>query len=416
MAQRQDALVVGGGVIGVCAAYYMAKAGMSVTLVERGELCGGSSYGNAGWVVPTHSFPLAAPGVVMQALRWTLRPDSPFYVKPRFDLDLFRWLRWFSAASNSRSFHRAVPIIAELGKSSLALYDELIAAESIECQYQRRGLLAVFRTREGREKGEGEARLLGESGLPARTLTPDEVVEMEPVVRPGNFGGVYFEQDANLKPDELVLGLASRFERMGGAVHTHAGVEGFHARDGAVTSVQTTKGAFQADRVVLAAGSWTPRLAKRLGIYLPVQAAKGYSVTFDRPADSPTRPVMMAEARCGLTPMGPHMRIAGTLELSGINDRIRQRRVDAIARAVGEYFTTRLDPAKGVVWSGLRPLSPDGLPIIGPVAGVSNVVIATGHSMTGMTLGPVTGKLVAQMVAGHEPIVDPAPFSPSRFE
>ena len=406
--------MVGGGVIGVCASYFLSKAGMSVTLLERGEICSGSSYGNAGWIVPSHSFPLAAPGALMQGLRWMFRPDSPFHIKPRFDLDLFRWLRWFRAAANSRAFQESTPIIAELGMSSLALYDELIDAEGIDCHYERRGLLGVFRTREGREKAEKEARLLEEHRMPAQMMTPREVVEMEPVVRADNLGGIYFEQDANLKPDEFVLGLASRFQQMGGTVRTHVVVQGFETRGG-VTSVRTSAGAFQADHLVLAAGSWTPRLAGQLGIHVPVQAAKGYSVTFDRPADSPTRPVMMAEARCGLTPMGRHMRIAGTLELSGINNRIRQGRVDAIVRAVGQHFTTNIDPAKGVVWSGLRPLSPDGLPVIGSAAGLPNVVIATGHSMTGMTLGPVTGKLVAQLVTGDEPIVDPAPFSPSRF-
>ena len=415
MAERRDVLVIGGGVIGVCAAYYLAKAGRSVTLIERGELCSGSSYGNAGWVVPSHSFPLAAPGAVMQGLRWMFKPDSPFYIRPRLDLDLLRWLRWFRRAANARAFHDSVPIIAELGNASLALYDELIDAESIDCKYQRRGILGVFRSREAREAAGQEARLLNDHGMPARMLTPDEVLELEPVVRPDNLGGVHFEEDANLKPDELVLGLASVFEGLGGIVQTHAEVRTFETR-GDSCSVETSQGTSEADHVVLAAGSWTPSLARQLGIAVPVQAAKGYSVTWERPDDSPTRPVMMFGARCGLTPMGPYMRVAGTLELSGINDRIRQRRVDAIVNAVGEYFTTRIDPAEGVVWSGLRPLSPDGLPVIGSVDRLPNVVVATGHSMTGMTLGPVTGKLVSQLVTGEAPLVDPEPFSPARFE
>ena len=415
MAERRDVLVIGGGVIGVCAAYYLAKAGRSVTLIERGELCSGSSYGNAGWVVPSHSFPLAAPGAVMQGLRWMFKPDSPFYVRPRLDLDLFKWLWWFRRAANARSFHNSIPIVAELGNASLALYNELIDAESIDCKYEQRGILGVFRSREAYEMGEQEARLLNEHGIPARMLTRDEVLELEPVVRPDNLGGVHFEQDANLKPDEFVLGLASTVETLGGIMQAHAEVRTLEMR-GDSCSVGTSQGMFEADHVVLAAGSWTPGLARQLGIAVPVQPAKGYSVTFDRPDDSPTRPVMMFGARCGLTPMGPHMRVAGTLELSGINDRIRQQRVDAIVNAVGEYFTTKVDPAEGVVWSGLRPLSPDGLPVIGSVDRLPNVVVATGHSMTGMTLGPVTGKLVSQLVTGDVPLVDPAPFSPARFE
>ena len=225
MAERRDVLVIGGGVIGVCAAYYLAKAGRSVTLIERGELCSGSSYGNAGWVVPSHSFPLAAPGAVMQGLRWMFKPDSPFYIRPRLDLDLLRWLWWFRRAANARSFHDSIPIIAELGNASLALYNELIDAESIDCKYQRRGILGVFRSREAKEAAEQEAPLLNEHGIPSRMLTPDEVLELEPVVRPDNLGGVHFEEDANLKPDELVVGLASVFEGLGGMVQTHVEVK-----------------------------------------------------------------------------------------------------------------------------------------------------------------------------------------------
>ena len=410
-----DVLVIGGGVIGVCSAYYLAKAGRSVTLIDQGDICSGSSYGNAGWVVPSHSFPLANTGAVMQALRWMFNPDSPFYIKPRLDLDLFKWLWRFRAAANSRTFQESISVMSELGNASLALYNELIDAESIDCKYQQRGLLGVFRSRQAYEEGEREALVLKQHGISARMLTPDEVITLEPVVKPDNLGGIHFEQDSNLKPDDFVLGLASRFEKLGGIVHSHVKLNGFAPVEDGTVSAKTSNGEYKAQHVVLAAGSWSMNLAKLLGINVPVQPAKGYSVTFNLPDDSPTRPIMMFGAKCGLTPMGSYMRIAGTLELSGINDKVSQRRVDAMLRAVGEYFTTKINPLEGKVWSGLRPLSPDGRPMIGSLDKNPNVVVATGHSMTGLTLGPVTGKLVAQQITGEVPIVDPKPFSLSRF-
>jgi len=415
LGHKPDVLVIGGGVIGVCSAYYLAKAGCAVTLIERGDICSGSSYGNAGWVVPSHSFPLANSGAIIQGLRWMFNAESPFYVKPRIDLDLFKWLWRFRSAANSKAFQESISVLAELGNVSLALYNELVDEESIDCKYQQRGVLGVFRSRDAYEEGLKESLILNEHGMSARMLNSDEVVDLEPLVRPDNVGGIHFEQDSNLKPDDFVLGLADRFENLGGIVHPKVKLIAFDSGKDRVISTQTSNGEYKAQHIVLAAGAWSMRLAKLLNISVPVQAAKGYSVTFNRPDDSPTRPIMMFGAKCGLTPMGSYLRVAGTLELSGINDNIDQRRVNVMVRSIGEYLTTKVDPSKGYVWSGLRPLSPDGRPMIGSLKRIPNVVVATGHSMTGITLGPVTGKLVAQLVTGEVPVVDPTPFSLNRF-
>ena len=416
MSERTDVLVIGAGVIGVCVAYYALREGRQVTILERDAVCSGSSYGNAGWLVPSHSVPLAAPGVIMQGLKWMFNSESPFYVKPRFDRDLFSWLWRFRAAANERAMRKSLPVIYELSRASLALYAELVTEENLACDYRQDGVLALFKNQRRLQEGFEEDRLLREQGLSTRTLDSAEVAEMEPAVRSDVAGGIFYSQDAHVNPREFVLGLAERVVERGGVIHTGAVVQGFETAGNRITSVKTTKGDYHAEQVVLAAGAWSPGLVRDLRLDLPVQAAKGYSVTFQSPDQLPALPLILAEASVGVTPMGPNLRLAGTLELSGLNLRIDSRRVGAILRAADEYLVADVGSMQGEVWCGMRPLSPDGKPIIGAVDPYSNLIVATGHSMTGMTLSPVTGKLVSQLLTGQTPVVDPAPMSPKRFQ
>ena len=415
MAQSQDVLVVGAGVIGVCSAYYLQRAGRQVTIVERDDVCSGSSHGNAGWLVPSHSVPLAAPGAIMKGLRWMFNPESPFYIQPRLSIDLLRWLWHFRAAANRRAVERSLSVLSAISRASLALYEELVAEEGLECHFRKDGLMGLYKTSRGYQDGIEEARMLQEHGIRSRVLGTAEVLELAPAVRSDIAGGVYFDDDAHLKPDDFVHGLATRFRESGGDIHTGAEVEGFEVSGERIETVRTSRGDYRADQVVLAAGAWSPGVVRDLRLRLPVQPAKGYSITFDAPDRPLPFPIMLAEASVGVSPMGPWMRLAGTLELSGINLDIQRRRVDAVRRAVGDYLDYELPDTGGEVWCGMRPLSPDGLPIVGPARPVSNLVVATGHSMTGVTLGPITGKLVSEMVTGQSPTVDPTALSPDRF-
>ena len=416
MTQQRDVLVIGAGVIGVCSAYYLQKAGRRVTIVERDEVCSGSSHGNAGWIVPSHSVPLAAPGAVLRGLRWMFNPESPFYIKPRFDLDLLRWLLRFRAAANEGAVRRSLPVLRELSNASLALYEELVADEALDCKYRQVGLMALYRTERAYEDGIEDAHVLEAFGIPTRVHSSSEVVDMAPAVRSDIVGGIFFDGDAHVKPDDFVNGLASRFQEQGGEILTGAEVQGFEVAGGRVESVKTSRGDYRPEQVVLAAGAWSPGVARDLKLKLPVQPAKGYSVTFDAPEDLLPFPMMLAGARVGVTPMGPRIRLAGTLELSGINLDINQRRIAAIRRAPGNFLTLDFERTNEEVWCGMRPLSADGRPIIGVPGGVSNLIVATGHSMTGVTQGPATGKLVSEIAMGQAPTVDPTAFSPRRFE
>ena len=416
MIQRPDVLVVGGGVIGVCAAYYLQQEGRRVVILDKSGIASGSSYGNAGWLVPSHSMPLPRPGAISEALRWMLSPVSPFYVKPRPSIELVRWLWRFRAAANAVAVKESLQAACLLSRVSLDLYDELISKEEIDCHYTRNGLITAFETEKGFEEGLEEAAMLAEHGVAGTVLDPQQLSSVEPALRSDLAGGVLYGGDAHLKPDSLVRGLASRFESQGGTIETDTEVQGFELAAGAISSVRTSRGVYSPGQVVLATGAWSGESVRGLELDLPVQPAKGYSITFERPAAPPSRPIMLAESRVGVTPMGSLLRFAGTLELSGLNTRIDARRVWALRQAGTRCLNTDLSRSPETVWCGMRPLTPDTLPIIGTVDRPSNLIVATGHSMTGVTLGAVTGKLVAQIAVSKDPIVDPAPFSPMRFQ
>lgn len=408
-------LVIGGGVIGVCSAYYLARKGYPVTLVEKGEICAGSSFGNAGLIVPSHSVPLAAPGVLRKALKWLLDPESPFYVKPRPSLDLLGWLWRFRGACTAAHARHATPVIRSLHYASLELFKELAAIPGLDFGFRQNGMLAVFRTEEGFEEGVEEAKLLETADVPIRLLDAAAARALEPGLSPSCVGAVFFPDDAHLVPDRFVKGLAALAEQMSVRLECGTEVVGFRTASGRIRAVVTNRGDRECDEVVLAAGSWSPRVAAGLGLRLPVQPAKGYSLTYPSPSRTPARPLMLMEAKVAVTPMGERLRLAGTLELAGLDLSVNRQRVDAIRRAAADYLVDPGDASATAVWSGLRPCLPDGLPVIGRSQQFGNLIIATGHAMIGISTGPITGLLVAQLVAGEPPAVDLAPLRPERF-
>lgn len=416
MSKEVDVLVIGGGVAGVCVSHYLLESRRQVTLLERNTICSGCSYGNSGLIVPSHSFPLAVPGVVWKGLKWMLNPESPFFVRLRFDRELFAWLWKFRAACTHEQMVRAVAALARLSQASIELYDELIGREQLDCGYDRRGSFLLFRTAEGLNAGLEEARLLHAHGITHRSMTGPQLHEMEPIIRPDLSGGLFFERDAFMNPSQFVDALAARLRKKGVAIEEQTEVCRIEHHAGRITRVRTTRGDYHPQQVVLAAGSWSPGLAGDLPFKLPVQPAKGYSVTFDNRGMKLNYPMIMAEAKAGVNPMGSMIRVAGTLEMTGIDLSINMRRVKAVVRSVDNYldgFDENL--ALQNLWCGMRPCTPDGLPVIGIPESVSNLIVATGHAMLGMTLGPGTGKLVADLACNRKPLLDPIPYSPARF-
>ena len=417
MSEETEILIVGGGAIGVCSAYYLNAAGREVALVDKGDICSGCSYGNGGLVVPSHSIPLSAPGVVSQSLKWMLNPDSPFYIKPRLDRDLISWLWHFRRACNETHVARATPVIRAMNMASVALFEEMAAIEGMDFGFEKKGTITAYRTERGLAKAVKDARFLSEVGVETRVLDADEIVGLNPGVRIRAIGGIFFSQDAHLVPHRFVRGLAEYVDGKGVRIHRETEVLGFEILRGRVVAVKTTRGDFQAEHIILAGGSWSPVIADDLHINLPIQPAKGYSITFKRPDVCPTTPFSLGEAKVGITPMGDMLRFAGTLELAGLDFSINERRVQAILKAVPEYFPDLspdyLDMTE--IWCGLRPCTPDGVPFLGRAPGVENVIVAAGHAMIGISLGPITGKLVAELISDEVPSIDLSAMKVDRF-
>ena len=406
MSQNDDILLIGGGIIGVCCAYYLSQQGLSVTLVERDEICAGSSHGNAGLICPSHASPLCAPGVLSQGLKWMLDPESPFYIKPRLDPALLPWLLRFAAHCTPRAHQRAVALFREMHLTSLSLYKELIQREELDCHFAQNGTLTVFNSEEGMEAGRHEAAELAELGAPVEVIGFERVLEMAPSIHKSVLGGVYNGEDAHLDPALLVTEIARVAEAQGVRILTQTEVLGFETVNGRINTVRTTRGDLQPKQVVLTAGAWSTEIARDLHLRLPMQPAKGYSITVERPADFPEIHIHLGETRVVATPMGPHLRFAGTMELAGFDFAINQRRVKSILRAANEYLTNVSGAETVEIWRGMRPLPPDGLPYIGRSPTFKNLVIATGHSYLGISFGALTGKLVKQLIGEERPELD----------
>lgn len=415
MESDMDVLVVGGGVIGVCSAYYLAKRGLKVALIEKDEIASGCSYGNGGLIVPSHAAPLASPGALGDGLRWMLDPESPFYIKPRLSMDLLRWLLRFVAASQTRVMLQSLPVLRDLLFVSGDLYADLAANAGFDFGYAGDGSLWVCLSQERLEHEKKELELFERFNIPARMVSREETLALEPALLPSVAGGVFYSRDGHIDPQRFVVGLAEKARGLGVQVWTKTEAMRFEMSHGHVDAVHTTRGVFRSKQVVLAAGSWSPTVAQSLNLRIPIQAAKGYSVTLENPTIVPKLPLLLAEARTVVNPLGHALRIAGTLELAGMDFTFNTRRVEAIQRSSRAYLPG-LEQARILeIWRGLRPCTPDGLPVVSRSEKYQNLVIAAGHAMLGMSLGPVTGKLVSQLVLGEQTDLDVTPLRSSRF-
>lgn len=410
-----DVLIIGAGVIGISAAYYLAQSGLSVTVVDSKGVAAGSSWGNAGLVCPNHSEPIPGPGVLSQGLKWLLDVESPLYIRPRLDMDLLRWLWRFRRYCNQEALDRAIPRLRDMQRASLALFREIIQQEGIACDFQETGGLLVFRTPSAWEQGIAQARHTQSFGLQLTILDQNAVHELEPTLHPDVIGGIWHQEDAFLTPHKFVFGLAEAAQRHGAIILPEHPVVGFETQGNRIRTVRTAQGDFHPQNIVLAAGIWSAYLARELDIAIPMQPAKGYSITIPRPNPSPKRYVIFGERNAVATPMGNTLRFAGTLELSGLDGPVLPRRVQAIRRAAHEYLRLPQPLPQGQVWQGLRPVPPDGMPYIGRWPDYTNLVIATGHAMLGLSMGPITGKLVSELIQHRAPSLPLDGFEVARF-
>jgi D-amino-acid dehydrogenase len=413
-------VIIGGGVIGLATAYYCARRGWRVTVVERNsERRDGCSFQNAGMLVKSHFVPLAAPGMVALGLRWMWNPASPFYVKPRLSRELFDWCFKFWRAATPEHVRIAAPLLRDLSLESHRCFDELAALPGSDFGLVRKGLLMLCRTRHALDEESRTAELGRTLGIAAEVLDAAQVAALDPGVRMDIAGAVYFPQDCHLSPDRFVTELQGRLAAQGVEFAWNTEVAGWRLQgDRRIRAVATRDGEeIEADEFVLCGGAWSPSLARALGLRLPMQAGKGYSLTLAKPRQLPEICAILTEARVAVTPMGGALRFAGTMEIAGLDEGINPVRVRGIIAAATQYYPEfNVSDFDGVApWRGLRPCSPDGMPYVGRTAKCTNLAIATGHAMMGVSLGPVTGKLIAALLAGESPRFDMAQLSPDRY-
>jgi D-amino-acid dehydrogenase len=412
-------VIIGSGVIGLCTAYYAMQKGHRVTILERGapehDAC---SLGNAGMIVPSHFVPLAAPGMVSLGLRMMFQPQSPFYVRPRLSRDLLRWGWEFCRVANKAHVERSAPLLRDLNLASRACYEQLADLTHNEFGLVKKGLLMLCKSEQTLHEETRQAERAHQLGLPAEVLSPAQAAQIDPGLRMDIAGAVYFPQDCHLSPQRFVAGLTRELEAGGVCFRWQNEVIGWRTNNSRIEAALTTQGEFEGDEYVLAGGAWSPTVIRGLRLNLPMQAGKGYSITLPSPRQKPIVCSILTEARVAVTPMGDSLRFGGTMEIAGLDMSINQARVQGILQSIPRYFPEfgPEDFKDLPVWRGLRPCSPDGLPYVGRFARYINLSAATGHAMMGISLGPITGKIMAEILSNEPTSINIAALDPDRYQ
>jgi D-amino-acid dehydrogenase len=387
-----------------------------VTLLDAKEIGRGSGSGNAGHIVPSHIIPLAAPGVVPSALKWMLDPaHSPFGMKVSLAPNYLMWLLRFTLACSQNNVERSLKPLNDLGQLSAKKFAEIIAEVKYDCAYQDMGLLHLFKTEKAFRDGQHEGEFMQKHGIPISVYDKNKIHEVEPAAVEDVIGGVHFTGDAHLNPSVFLNLLKERVRTMGAELLEDTAVTGFESAGGKVRAVRTGKGAFEAEQVVLAAGALTPSVAKNLKLNIPIQPARGYSMTMSATKTMPRHALILGERRIAVSPMGGLLRFTGRLEVGNYSMEPNPVWLARIENSAREYLrlVEKLDVKE--TWAGLRPTTPDGVPIIGKSPKHENLFLATGHAMLGLSLGPGTGQVVADLLTGRKPAFDLSPLRAERF-
>ena len=412
-------VVLGGGIIGLSSAYYLKESGHEVVLIDKTDISSNCSYGNAGYVCPSHFIPLATPGIVKQGLKWMWNSRSPFYVQPRLNLSLIDWgLKFMNAATPEKVEQAAIPLrdVAILSKKH---YEEWTRLPQFNFAYAQKGLLEIFQTDAGAAHAEHALHKAHELGLSDTVLLSyDQLQALEPQTKINAKGAIHFKCDAHLYPNKLMEQMIAHLKQVGVVIKTNEEAIGFENAGGKITKVKTNKSIYDADAIVIASGSWSRELAAKMEVKIPMVAGRGYSVTLEDSPYTINHPSVLIEGRAALTPMdGNKIRFGGTMEITSTNTAPRIERVEGLLAAVKRFYPEFEVPVPTIdkIWYGFRPCSADGLPYIGRTNRWSNVVMATGHSMLGLSLGAGTGKLVNELINEEKLSMDIKPFDPNRF-
>lgn len=406
-------VVIGGGVIGLTTAYHLAREGESVTLIDARGTGLGASEVNAGWIVPAEAAPVPGPGVVLQSMKWMLRPDSPLYIRPSFRPSFIKFMLGMWSKSNARDQRAGYEAHLRLAQHTIETFDEY-RADGIDFEMHNNGLLMAFTQKENLEHHQSNLDLVRKFELDPRVLIGDDVRTHEPLLSDNVYGGIYFPLERHLDPGALSRSLHRRLVELGVEIVENAPIDRVDRSGHSISAVHSGSQSFRGDNYILAAGAWTGPLSKLFREPLPVRPGKGYSVEV---APYGLRgAVNLSDAKVAITPFNDRLRLAGTMEFGGLDEKTNQVRVDAILRAPKAYFRG-WEPPTGPVdaKAGIRPMTPDGKPIIGRLGGLTNTYVSTGHGMLGVTLAPGTAAALTDLVLRGEQSSALDPFGSSRF-
>jgi len=409
-----DILIVGAGIIGCSIGAELSRRGAKVCVIDKGTVGKGCSYGNAGWMTPCFSMPLPMPGMLLKSMKWLLDPKSPLYIKPSLSWDLASWMIEFLKAMNETQARRAVECLVVLSQKSLQEYEKL-GQKYPEIRFQQKGLLMVSKTEAGVAAAVEELDYVKNLGVPGKVLNSDDIREMEPALKSPLLGGVYFSQEAMAEPFLVVQALAKEIRSHGGEILENTELHDLVVSDGQVSKVLTSAGEIQAKQVIMATGSWSKSMAKMLRLRVPILGGKGYAMIVPPLEKQPKYPMMLVEKKIAITPRENSLRIAGTLELVDQDFSITQKRVENIKNGAREFLDLPQDLQVQELWAGLRPCTPDGVPLIGRHKSINNLILAVGHQMLGLQSGTGTGMLVADIAENKTPFVDLNVLDPNRF-
>lgn len=409
-----DVVVVGAGIIGTSAGAELARRGAKVCVIDKGAVGKGCSYGNAGWMTPCFAMPLPMPGMLLKSMKWLLNPNSPLYIKPSLSLDLAHWLFHFMKAMNATQAQRAVEALVTLSQHSLSEYEKL-STQHPEILFEKKGLLMVSRTSAGLESAIEELNYVKDLGVPGKTLNEEELFHMEPALKKPLLGGVYFSNEAMAEPLKVVQAQAEEIKKQGGIILEQCELQDLIIENNQVAKMITSQGEIQAKQVVIATGSWSKSMAQLFRLCIPILGGKGYAMITPPLEHQPKYPIMIVEKKIAITPREKSLRIAGTLELVDQDFSITKRRVENIKKGAREFLDLPENPQIQELWAGLRPCTPDGVPLIGYHKNIKNLCFAVGHQMLGLQSGAGTGLMVADILEGKKPFVDTGIFDPNRF-
>lgn len=412
--RSSDILILGGGVIGLSVALACLRAGRGVTVLEQKTVGSAASHGNCGTITPSH-LPLHAPGTLAKGLKWMFKADAPLRIRPSLDPALIGWLLRFARHCNARDFLATAQVKSKLLLASRERLETLVRDEALDCEFERSGTLYVYRDAAAFEQAASDARLLPELGIACDRLSGDQVRAMEPALNDSVVGAHFHPGDARLRPDTYAAELARVVRAAGGVIEEGCRIDGVATGDGRIVHVDTPKGRHAGRDVVLALGAWSPLLGRQLGLRIPIQPGKGYSITYTRPALAPVTPMVLKERSVCVTSWPSGYRLGSTMEFAGYNSTLNRVRLDALARGAAEYLHAPVGPKVEEEWYGWRPMTPDDLPILGRAPSLANLTLATGHGMLGVSLSAITGELIAELLSGRAPSLDLAPYSAARF-